>query len=60
MLWGCFLAAGTGRLVAIEGKMNAAKYRDILDETSPECSGPSDWAEGLPSNKTMTLGTQLK
>ncbi len=32
MLWGCFSAAGTGRLVAIEGKMNAAKYRDILTE----------------------------
>ncbi|ROL03945.1 Transposable element Tcb1 transposase [Anabarilius grahami] len=32
MLWGCFSAAGTGGLVAIEGKMNAAKYRDILDE----------------------------
>ncbi len=32
MLWGCFSAAGTGRLVAIKGKMNAAKYRDILDE----------------------------
>ncbi|XDV15071.1 hypothetical protein PO909_015214 [Leuciscus waleckii] len=32
MLWGCFSAAGTGRLVAIEGKMNAAMYRDILDE----------------------------
>ena len=32
MLWGCFSAAGTGRLVAIEGKMNAAKYIDILDE----------------------------
>ncbi len=32
MLWGCFSVAGTGRLVAIEGKMNAAKYRDILDE----------------------------
>ncbi|KAL0190899.1 hypothetical protein M9458_013597, partial [Cirrhinus mrigala] len=31
MLWGCFSAAGTGRLVAIEGKMNVAKYRDILD-----------------------------
>nr|CBN81810.1 Putative transposase [Dicentrarchus labrax] len=31
-LWGCFSAAGTGRLVAIEGKMNAAKYRDILEE----------------------------
>ncbi|KAL0151692.1 hypothetical protein M9458_052991 [Cirrhinus mrigala] len=32
MLWGCFSAAGTGRLVAIEGKMNVAQYRDILDE----------------------------
>ncbi len=32
MLWGCFSAARTGRLVAIEGKMNSAKYRDILDE----------------------------
>uniref|UniRef100_A0A8C1JBF2 Transposable element Tc1 transposase n=1 Tax=Cyprinus carpio TaxID=7962 RepID=A0A8C1JBF2_CYPCA len=32
MLWGCSSAAGTGRLVAIEGKMNVAKYRDILDE----------------------------
>ncbi len=32
MLWGCFSAAGTGRLIAIEGKMNVAKYRDILDE----------------------------
>jgi len=27
-----FSAAGPGRLVAIEGKMNAAKYREILDE----------------------------
>uniref|UniRef100_A0AAR2KAJ4 Tc1-like transposase DDE domain-containing protein n=1 Tax=Pygocentrus nattereri TaxID=42514 RepID=A0AAR2KAJ4_PYGNA len=32
MLWGCFSAAGTGRLVRIEGKMNAAMYRDILDK----------------------------
>ncbi|KAK3574637.1 hypothetical protein QTP86_011551 [Hemibagrus guttatus] len=32
MLWGCFLAAGTGRLVRIEGKMTSAMYRDILDE----------------------------
>uniref|UniRef100_A0A4W5MBY5 M-phase inducer phosphatase n=1 Tax=Hucho hucho TaxID=62062 RepID=A0A4W5MBY5_9TELE len=27
MLWGCFSAAGAGRLVRIEGKMNGAKYR---------------------------------
>ena len=30
---GCFSAAGTGRLVRIEGEMNGAKYREILDET---------------------------
>ena len=34
MQWGCFSAAGTGRLVRIEGKMNAAMYRDILDKNS--------------------------
>ena len=33
MLWGCFLAAGPGRLVRIEGKMDGAKYREILDES---------------------------
>ncbi len=60
MLWGCFSAAGTGRLFAIEGKINAAKYRDILDENFSRVLRTSDWAEGLPSNKTMTLGTQLK
>jgi hypothetical protein len=31
-LWGCFSAAGTGRLVRIKGKMNRAKYREILNE----------------------------
>ena len=32
MLWGCFSAAGTGRLVKIKAKMNGATYREILDE----------------------------
>ena len=33
MLWGCISAAGTGRLVRIEGKMNGAKYRErSIDE----------------------------
>jgi hypothetical protein len=32
VLWGCFLAAGTGRLVRIKGKMNEAKYREIFYE----------------------------
>ena len=30
MLLGCFAAAGTGRLVRIEGKMKRAKKREIL------------------------------
>ena len=32
MRWGGFSAAGTARLVRIQGKMNGAKYREILDE----------------------------
>ena len=32
MLWGCFSAAGTGRLVRIEAKINVAKYREVPDE----------------------------
>ena len=32
MLWGCFSAAGTGRLVRIKETMNVTKYREILDE----------------------------
>uniref|UniRef100_A0AAZ3S4L4 Uncharacterized protein n=1 Tax=Oncorhynchus tshawytscha TaxID=74940 RepID=A0AAZ3S4L4_ONCTS len=32
MLLVCFSVAGTGRLVRIEGKMNGAKYTEILDE----------------------------
>lgn len=29
--WGCLTITGAGRLVRIEGKVKAAKYRDILD-----------------------------
>lgn len=32
MLWGCFSAAGPRRLVKIEGKMNAAKCKEILQD----------------------------
>lgn len=32
MLWGCFSASGTGRLVRVEGKMDAEKYRAILSK----------------------------
>ena len=32
MVWGCFSAAGIRRIGRIEGKLNGAKYREILDE----------------------------
>jgi hypothetical protein len=44
MVWGCFSAAGTGRLVRIEGKMKVAKYGEILDENL------------LQSSKDLSLG----
>ncbi|KAK3571075.1 hypothetical protein QTP86_001326, partial [Hemibagrus guttatus] len=56
MMWGCFSAAGTGRLVRIEGKMNAAMYRDILDENLLQSA--LDWGDGPSSNRTTTLSTQ--
>jgi hypothetical protein len=47
MLWGCFSAAGTGRLVRVEGKMSGAKYREILDENL------------LPSAQVLRLGKRF-
>ena len=40
MWWRRFSAAGTGRLVRIEGKMNASKYRVIVDENLPTGKKP--------------------
>uniref|UniRef100_A0A7I4YEL3 Paired domain-containing protein n=1 Tax=Haemonchus contortus TaxID=6289 RepID=A0A7I4YEL3_HAECO len=31
MLWGCFSLSGVGPLVRIQGNMNSAQYRDILE-----------------------------
>jgi hypothetical protein len=56
MLWGCFSEAGTGRLFRIEGKMNGAKYREIIDESLLQSA--LDWGEGSPSSRTTTLITQ--
>uniref|UniRef100_A0AAZ3SSX5 Transposase n=1 Tax=Oncorhynchus tshawytscha TaxID=74940 RepID=A0AAZ3SSX5_ONCTS len=57
ILWVCFSAAGTGRLGRIKGKMNGAKYREILDENLPRTS---DWGEGSHSNRTTTLSAQSR
>jgi len=32
MLWGCFSAKGTGKLIRDEGRMNGAMYREILSQ----------------------------
>ena len=53
MLWGCF--SGTVKLIRIKGKVNGAKYREILDDNLLRTS---DWGEGSPSSRTTTLSTQ--
>ena len=46
-----FSVPGTRRLVRIEGKMNSAKYRELLD-AAPECSGPQTGAnDHLPTGQ---------
>jgi hypothetical protein len=47
MLWGCFSAAGTGRLVRIKEKLNGAKYREMLDENL------------LQSSQDLRLGSKV-
>ncbi len=58
MLCGCFSAAGTDGLIRVEEKLNAPRYCDSLMKTQSRAFRASDWAEGLPSNRTMTLNTQ--
>ena len=56
MLWGCFAAAGTGKLVRIEGKMNGAKYREVIDENLLQSN--LDLRLERRFTFTMTLSTQ--
>lgn len=59
MLWGCFSEEGTRGLLRVEGKLNTAKYRDILNKkTWSRVIRTRDWAKCSPSNCTMTLSTQ--
>lgn len=43
------------RLIAIERKMNVAKFRDFLDENLLQSAYDLRLANGLISNKTTTL-----
>ena len=54
MLWGCFLAAGTGRLVRIGGTMNGAKCRQIHGEYLLQSAKHLRLWQRLSSNRTRT------
>uniref|UniRef100_A0AAX7TUF7 Uncharacterized protein n=1 Tax=Astatotilapia calliptera TaxID=8154 RepID=A0AAX7TUF7_ASTCA len=65
-LWGCFSSAGTGKLVRVDGKMDGAKYRAILEENLLESAkdlrlgrrsrGPNTFAS---HTVTLTIFCQL-
>ncbi|CDQ57389.1 unnamed protein product [Oncorhynchus mykiss] len=57
ILWGCFSAAETERLVRIEGKINGQSTERSLITCSRAFRTP-DWGKGLPSNRTTSLSTQ--
>ncbi len=57
MLWSCFSVTGTEGL-RVEEKLNAPKYRESLKENPVQTIQNLRWAEGLPSNRTVTLKTQ--
>uniref|UniRef100_A0AAZ3PUF0 Transposase Tc1-like domain-containing protein n=1 Tax=Oncorhynchus tshawytscha TaxID=74940 RepID=A0AAZ3PUF0_ONCTS len=60
MLWGCFSAAGTARLVRIKAKMNGAKYREIFDENLLQSAQDLRLGRRFTSNRTTTLSTQTR
>ncbi len=51
MLWDCFSAAGTERLISVEEKLNALKYRDSLNENPVQSIQNLRRAEGSPSHE---------
>ena len=57
MLWRCFSSAGTGKLVRIEGMMDGAKYRVILEGNLFQSK---ETGTGSTSSRTMTLSILLK
>ncbi len=59
VLWGCIYTAGTEGLIGIEEKLNAPKYWDEnLNENQVQSIQNLRGAEGLTSNRTVTLSTQ--
>ncbi len=55
---GYFSAAGAKGHIRVEEKLNAPKYRDSLNKNPVQSIQNFRQAEGLPSNRTVTLNTQ--
>ncbi|KAF7645966.1 hypothetical protein LDENG_00195650 [Lucifuga dentata] len=51
---GCFSEAGTARLVTIERRMTAAKYREVLEENLLQSAVTSDRGDGSPFSMSTT------
>ena len=60
ILWGYFSSAGTGALVRIEGKIDEAKYRKILEENLLAFARKLKLRGSSPCSMTMTRNTQPK
>ncbi len=60
MLWGCFQLQGQDDWLQSRERWMRPSTGISWTKTFSRVLRTSDWAEGLPSNKTMTLSTQLK
>ena len=60
MVWGCFSAAGTGRLVRNKWKLNWAKYGEILDDNLLQSAQDFRLGRRFTFNRTTTLSTQSR
>ena len=52
----CFSVAGTGRLVRIKGRMNAAKYKEVLEESLLQSAHNQQAGAHLSSRHTWCQG----
>ncbi len=60
MLWGVFQLQGQDDWLQSRERLMRPSTGISWTKTFSRVLRTSDWAEGLPSNKTMTLSTQLK
>ena len=55
---GCFFLAGTGKLVKVDGKMDGAKNRAILEKNLLKLAKDLRLGGGSSSSRTTTLNIQ--